>query len=87
MPLVVIKSKRTLEYLSCDIPTYRAYLEAKFKPDMTWDNYGTLWHIDHIIPITYGAPTIEEVAARLHYTNTQPMYASDNIAKGNRYIG
>lgn len=56
---------------------------------MSWDNHGE-WHIDHIIPIKYMpdgvAPTIEEVYRRLHYTNTQPLWAEDNLSKGNRYI-
>ena len=56
---------------------------------MSWDNYGK-WHIDHIIPIKYKQdcknPTIEEVAKRLHYTNTQPLWASENMSIGNRYI-
>ena len=54
---------------------------------MNWDNYGTDWHIDHIIPIKYQNPTIEEIEERLHYTNTQPMWAIENIKKGNRDIG
>ena len=32
-------------------------------------------------------PTLEEVAERLHWKNTQALWAEDNIAKGNRYIG
>ena len=52
---------------------------------MSWDNYGE-WHIDHRIPLAYKqddkTPTIEEVAKRLHYTNTQPLWASDNMSKG-----
>ena len=31
------------------------------------------------------SPTIEEVAKRLHYTNTQPLWATENMSKGNRY--
>ena len=62
---------------------------------MTWDNHGQgegKWNIDHIIPIKYlgaagGEPTLDEVAARLHFTNTQPMWAFENLAKGNRLIG
>ena len=30
-------------------------------------------------------PTLEEVAARLHWTNTKAMWADENIAKGNRF--
>ena len=62
---------------------------------MTWETHGTgegKWNIDHIVPIKYpgkdgGDPTLEEVAERLHWTNCQPMWASENIAKGNRFIG
>ena len=62
---------------------------------MNWDNHGQgegRWNIDHIIPIKYpgaagGEPTLEEVVARLHWTNCQPMWAEENIAKGNRFIG
>ena len=62
---------------------------------MTWENHGKgpdTWQIDHIVPIKYhgkdgGTPTLEEVAERLHWTNCQPMWTVDNIAKGNRFIG
>jgi hypothetical protein len=74
------------EFLGCDIDDFKQHIEQQFKEGMNWDNYGQ-WHIDHITPIKYGNPTIEEVYTRLHYTNTQPMWAADNIAKSNRYIG
>jgi len=58
---------------------------------MTWENYGSEWHIDHIKPVKYlengEAPAIEEVGKRLHWTNTQPLWANENIAKGNRFVG
>ena len=81
------KSKKSIEYLGCDITTFREHLEKKFVDGMNWENYGKIWHIDHIIPIGYKNPTLEEVIERLHYLNTQPLWASENISKGNRYIG
>jgi hypothetical protein len=65
---------------------YRSYLEAQFVEGMTWENYGTVWHIDHRIPLKYNNPTDDEMFDRLHFTNTQPMFATENMAKGNRYI-
>ena len=53
---------------------------------MTWETHGD-WHIDHITPLKYNNPTIEEVMERLHWTNTQPLWASENISKSNRFIG
>jgi hypothetical protein len=81
------KSKKSIEYLGCDIATFKEHLEKKFVDGMNWENYGKVWHIDHIIPINYKNPTLEEVIERLHYLNTQPLWASENISKGNRYIG
>jgi hypothetical protein len=53
---------------------------------MTWENYGDVWEIDHIVPLKYQDPTLEQVIERLHYTNTQPLWASENASKGNRFI-
>ena len=50
---------------------------------MTWDNYGE-WEIDHIIPLKYNNPTVEEIVNRLDYKNTQPLWKFDNYVKGNR---
>ena len=83
------KEMRSTEYLGCNIEKFREHIESQFKEGMSWDNYGK-WHIDHKIPIAYKqdgiSPTIEEIAKRLHYTNTQPLWADENISKVNRYI-
>ena len=88
-----LKKKKELssqEYLGCDIETFKKHIEEQFTEGITWENYGKVWHIDHKIPLKYKEdgipPTLEEVIKRLHYTNTQPMLASENIAKGNHYI-
>jgi hypothetical protein len=81
------KIEHSIEYLGCDIEIFRKHLENKFKDGMNWNNYGSIWHIDHIIPIAYNNPSIEDVIKRLHYSNTQPLWALENISKGNRYIG
>lgn len=79
------KNKHSIEYLDCDIIMYKKYIEDQFQPGMTWENQGE-WHIDHIIPLRYNNPSIDEIIKRLHYTNTQPMWADENISKGNRFI-
>lgn len=57
---------------------------------MSWENYGQ-WHIDHIIPIKYKEnnkePILDDIIKRLHYTNLQPMWAKENLSKGNKFIG
>ena len=80
------KYERTLEYLGCTIEHFRDHITSKFREGMTWDNYGE-WEIDHIVPVMYQTPTLEDVVERLHWTNTQPLWKHENAVKGNRYIG
>jgi hypothetical protein len=58
------------------------YIEQKFIPEMTWDNYKTVWELDHIIPMAWFDMTIpEEVVACCHHTNLQPMLKTENSQK------
>jgi hypothetical protein len=78
------KSKHTIEYLGCSADFLKKYLEEQFKPGMTIENHGE-WHIDHILPLTPTDPISEdELIKRLHFTNLQPLWAQENLSKGNK---
>lgn len=73
----------TLE-LGCDRLYLMDYLENLFEDGMTWENYGE-WHIDHIKPLSIFDLTLEEdFKQAVHYTNLQPLWAKDNMSKGNK---
>ena len=57
----------------------KIYIEQKFQEGMSWDNYGE-WEIDHIIPLA-SAKTEEELYKLCHYSNLQPLWASENRKK------
>ena len=60
------------------------HLEKSFKPGMTRKNHGK-WHIDHIKPCaSFDLTKPEEQAKCFHYTNLQPLWASENLAKGSK---
>lgn len=64
----------------------KEHLENQFKDGMSWDNYGK-WHIDHIIPITffhYNSFNDVEFKMCWRLENLQPLWATDNIRKGNK---
>lgn len=72
------------DFLGCSIEEYMQYLEDRFQEGMTWDNYGK-WHVDHIKPVS--SFNLNEESQRFdcfHYTNTQPLWAFDNLSKGNK---
>lgn len=82
----VNKHHSAIELIGCSIDFYKQYLEQQFKPDMTWKNHGTLWEIDHIKPCaSFDLIYSEEQQKCFNYTNTQPLYYSDNRSKGDRY--
>jgi len=58
----------------------KTYLEKKFVSGMTWENHGD-WHIDHVIPLA-SAINEQEMLKLCHYTNLQPLWAKDNLSKG-----
>lgn len=80
------KSKHTMEMLGCDIDFFMSYLENKFYGNMTFDNYGSVWHIDHIRPCCSFDLTIKENQyICFHYTNLQPLLKEDNLKKGGKF--
>jgi len=79
------KNHHTVEYLGCTIEEYKSYLEKLFTQEMTWENYGTYWEIDHIKPIdSFNLSDPKELFECFHYTNTQPMFWKDNRIKSNK---
>ncbi len=50
---------------------------------MSWENYGE-WHIDHKKPVSW-ANSEEELYELNHYTNLQPLWATENLSKKDRY--
>ena len=69
--------------LGCTIPELRSHLESKFKPGMTWDNWSKNgWHIDHIKPLaSFNLEDREQFLEAVHFSNLQPLWASENIHK------
>ena len=66
---------------------YTYYLEQMFTPDMSWDNYGEYWEIDHIKPIdAFDLNDEDQLYEAFKYTNTQPLKKEDNREKSNRYL-
>ena len=73
-----IKQKTDCKYLGIPMDIYYKWMEFNFDDQMTWDNRGTYWQIDHTIP-----PQMCDEIDAFHWSNTYPMIKSKNISKGN----
>jgi hypothetical protein len=80
-----VKSAKTIELLGCTVEQLQTFIEAEFTDGMTWENYGE-WHIDHIRPCaSFNLEDPEEQKKCFHWTNLQPLWALDNIRKGDKW--
>lgn len=79
-----VKSSKTLELLGCTVDQLQTFIGAEFEEGMTWENYGE-WHIDHMRPCaSFNLEDPEDQKKCFHWTNLQPLWAADNLAKGAR---
>lgn len=78
------KTGSAVRDLGCSIAEFKEYLESRFEPGMSWDNWSRHgWHIDHTIPLSYFDLTDPvQFAGACHYTNTRPVWAKENLSKG-----
>ena len=80
------KSGSAVRDLGCTIDEFKTYLESKFQTGMTWENQGAYgWHIDHIKPLaSFDLTDRKQLLIACHYTNLQPLWATDNLIKGDK---
>jgi hypothetical protein len=81
------KSNRTFPLVGCSIGHLMAYIEARFRPGMAWNNYGKVWHFDHVRPCSsFNLLKPSEQKKCFHYSNLQPLFARENLSKNRRYL-
>lgn len=79
------KGASAVRSLGCDVDELMKRLESQFRDGMTWSNYGQ-WHIDHIRPlISFDLTDPEQARAASHFSNLQPLWASENLAKSSKW--
>ena len=82
---VLNKSDSSRDILGCSIKEYIVYLGGMFDENMSWENYGTYWEIDHIKPISsFNLTEDTEVKDCFNYKNTQPLSVDENRKKSNK---
>jgi len=73
--------------LGCDFDFLKKWITFNFDNTMNWDNYGTVWHIDHILPInSFNLSCTNELQICFHWTNLQPLYATENQSKSDKIL-
>jgi len=67
----------------------KSHLEQQFDLNMNWDNHGSYWHIDHIIPLsslTFDSVEHDNFKLLWGLGNLQPLFDSENRSKHNKIL-
>lgn len=82
--LTKFKNKRgsSISYIGCDLQTLKEWIEFQFEDDMNWDNYGKIWSLDHVLPLSRFDLTDSKCQLiAFNWKNLRPL--KDNFVKGN----
>ncbi len=78
------KSKAFEKYLGCDHKTFLDWLKFNFDDNMTLENYGEVWHLDHVIPVSYFDLTDEnKILECFNWSNIRPLHKLANQKRVN----
>ena len=77
-----IKHGSTIDLLGCDRYFFLIWIEYQFNSEMTFENHGTVWHIDHVIPCAkFNNLDKDDQKRCFNWTNCQPLKSLTNLKK------
>ena len=81
------KSASSLELIGCDANTLREHIQNQFTKGMRWNNYGSYWHVDHIVPCaSFDLSDPDQQRKCFHFSNCRPLRVTENLSKGDSII-
>jgi hypothetical protein len=81
--------KSILQFLTYSIDELKIHLENQFDDQMSWDNYGICWHVDHIkCQSDYPYQNMSDPNFQIMWSldNLRPLEAKRNISDGVKRI-
>ena len=79
------KSKTLLYYMGCSFEQFIEWIHFQFEKGMTFDNYGSEWHMDHVKPCASFDLTKEnDLKECMNWKNIRPCWGKENISKSDK---
>lgn len=79
------KFNNTFELIDCSPNFLKIWIENQFNSDMSWNNYGLYWNIDHVIPCSFfDLKKREEQLKCFNWKNCRPMKSLENNLKNDK---
>ena len=83
------KGGKTFDELPYSAEQLKEHLETQFDEQMTWENYGSYWHIDHIYPqsrLPFDSLKHPNFRKCWALSNLRPLEAKENQSKGAKIL-
>ena len=72
-------------YFGLSIEQFRNWIEIQFTKELSWENFGSAWQFDHIVPVAYFDFSIEEdLVLCWNFSNIRVERIDLNKNRGNR---
>ena len=76
------KIKDMEKIIGCNHSHLICWIEHQFTENMSWNNYGNVWHIDHVLLCSmFNMLVNEECNTCFAWENTRPLYALLNLKR------
>ena len=81
----VRKTNKTFDLLGCSHSFFRRWIIHQLYGNMTLENYGSVWQIDHCLAITsFNLLDEKEMKTCFNWINLRPLYVKENTIKGDK---
>ena len=78
-------SENYAPYFGLDINSFREWIEIQFTGDLGWDNFGSKWQFDHIVPVAYfDFENEDDMKLCWNFINIRVEKSELNKIRGNR---
>lgn len=79
------KASTLRNLIGCSVQALRIHLASMFTTEMSWENYGTFWHVDHKLPLSiFDLTNPEQQKIAFNFENLQPLHALENMRKSDK---
>ena len=80
-------SKSIIKYIGIEIGEFKNWIEYQMTEDMSWENYGVYWEIDHVIPCkSFELSNEDQCHKCFHWSNMRPLLKTENMKKSDKVI-
>lgn len=79
------KNYATVKYIGTSVENLKEWIQFCFSEKMSFNNHGSYWHVDHVIPISlFDLTNQDDIDLCFNWRNLSPLSAKENLSKNKK---